>query len=156
MHYSSLFQYLFINVLASLLYLKIPKFLSTSLLTFLKIIILVWWTHTYRIKAVAHPSYINNHLKGRIHYASLSAMLKLLHSKANQGLYEKHLCNQSCHYEKYKISCMHQIQVPCPSIIVWKVKYPLSFLFNYFISLHKSNQDLVEKHLCNQFSHYEK
>ena len=29
-------------------------------------------------------------------------MLKALHNKTNQELYEKHLCNQSSHYEKYE------------------------------------------------------
>ena len=28
-------------------------------------------------------------------------MFNLLHTKINQKLYEKHLCNQSSHYEKY-------------------------------------------------------
>ena len=34
-----------------------------------------------------------------MHYAPLSAMLDPLHSITNQELFEKHLCNQSNHYE---------------------------------------------------------
>ena len=52
-------------------------------------------------------------------------MFNQLHSTANQELYEKHLCNQSGHYEKYK---WHH---PCLSIIEWKVKYPLRFVVSY-------------------------
>jgi len=58
-------------------------------------------------------------------------MFKPLHSKTNQELYEKHLCNQSSHYEKYKWSCVLLLQVLRPSIIVWKMKYPFRFFVNY-------------------------
>jgi len=67
-----------------------------------------------------------------IHYASLSAVLKPLHSKVNQELYEKHLFNQSSYNEKYEWGHALQLQVPHPSIIVWKVKHPLHFFVNYF------------------------
>ena len=33
--------------------------------------------------------------------SSLSAMFNLLHSSTTQELFEKHLCNQNSHYEKY-------------------------------------------------------
>jgi len=68
----------------------------------------------------------------------------------NQELFEKHVCNQSSHYEKYD-GAMH------PSYHL-KLKYPLPFSVSYmFDSLHSStNQELSEKHLCNQGSHYEK
>ena len=58
--------------------------------------------HAYCIKRkkLAIPSYISYCLKS-IHYASLSAMFNPLHSNTNQGLFEKYLCNQSNHYEKY-------------------------------------------------------
>jgi len=81
-------------------------------------------------------------------------MFKLLHSKTNQYLYKMHLCNQSSHYKKYEWSHVPQLQVPCSSITLWKVKY----LLRFFVNLLHSNmsQDLVEKHLCNQGSHYEK
>ena len=36
-----------------------------------------------------------------IHFPSLSAMFNLLHSSTNQEVFEKHLCNQGSHYEKY-------------------------------------------------------
>ena len=37
-----------------------------------------------------------------------------------------------------------------------KVKYPLCFVVGYVNPLHSSmNQELFEKHLCNQSSHYE-
>jgi len=59
-------------------------------------------------------------------------MFKLLHSKTNQELYEKHLHNQSSHYEKYEWCRVAQLKVPRPSIIVWKVKYPLRFFVEFF------------------------
>ena len=49
-------------------------------------------------------------------------MLKLLLNKTNQELYDKHLYNQSSDYEKYELSRTPQIQVPRPSIIIWKVE----------------------------------
>jgi len=36
-----------------------------------------------------------------IHCPPLSAMFNSLHSSLNQELFEKHLCNQGSHYEKY-------------------------------------------------------
>jgi len=36
-------------------------------------------------------------------------MFKLLHSKTNQKLYKKHLCNQISYYEKYKWYRAHQL-----------------------------------------------
>ena len=52
--------------------------------------------------------------------------------KTNQELYEKHLCNQSSHYEKYEWCRMPQLKVLHSPIIVWKVKYSLHFFVNYF------------------------
>ena len=49
----------------------------------------------------AHPSYQLLSEKLSNHYASLSAMFNLLHRITNQELFEKHLYNQSSHYEKY-------------------------------------------------------
>ena len=40
------------------------------------------------------------------------------------------------------------LKVQCPSIIVWKVKYPLCFFVNLLHS--NTNQDPVEKYPCNQ------
>jgi len=37
-----------------------------------------------------------------IHCPSLSAMFNSLHSSTNQEIFEKHLCNKSSHYEKYR------------------------------------------------------
>ena len=58
-------------------------------------------THTERNGAV-HPN-IYYRLKSEVStdYASLSAMFNRLHSSTNQELFEKHLCNQNSHYEKY-------------------------------------------------------
>jgi len=53
-----------------------------------------------------------------IHCSSLSAIFNLLHYSTNQELFEKHLCNQGSHYEKYRddfrytkkaIMCNYQI-----------------------------------------------
>ena len=88
--------------------------------------------------------------KWSIHYTSLSAMLKPLHSKQIKNCTK----NTSSHYKKYEYSRVPQLQVPHPLIIIWKVKYPLHFFVN---SLHANmNQDLVEKYLCDQGNHYEK
>ena len=89
------------------------------------------------------------------HYTSLSAMLKLLHRRTTWPLYKKYLCNQGSHYQKYEWSCTSQLRVLRPWIIIWKVKYSLHFfVYNSQLVTHM-NQDLVEKHLCNQDSYYE-
>ena len=51
------------------------------------------------------------------------------------------------------------LRAQATQIIVRKVKYPLCFIVSYcmFNPLHSIiNQELFEKHLCNQSSHYEK
>ena len=58
--------------------------------------------HTKRKKRCRVPQlYQLSSEKCSIHYTSLSAMFNPLHSSTNQELFEKHLCNQSSHYEKY-------------------------------------------------------
>ena len=74
-------------------------------------------------------------------------MFTLLHSSMNQELFEKHICNQSSHYEKYN-GAAH-------SSYCLKLKYPGS-LSAMFDSLYGSmNQEVFEKHLCNQGSYNE-
>ena len=96
--------------------------------------------------------------KWSIHCASLSAMLKPLCSKQIQNCMKSTSVTKAATIkQKYKWSHTPQLQVPLPSIIIWKVKYPLRFLSTILDSLHTNmNYDLVEKHLCNQGSHYEK
>jgi len=54
---------------------------------------------TMKITMVSHaPVIIWN---WSIHCPSLSAMFDSLHSSTNQEVFEKHLCNESSHYEKY-------------------------------------------------------
>ena len=66
-----------------------------------------------------------------------------------------HLCNQSSQYQKYEWSHVPKLQVLHPSIIVWKGSINYASLSTILHSLHTNmNQDLVEKHLCNQDSHY--
>jgi len=81
---------------------------------------------------------------------------------------QKHLCNQSSHYEKCKWSCTSQTQVLHPSVIVCQTvcvgvaktpphKQSGTQDYNYPLKREASiksfqlitNQDLVEKHLCN-------
>ena len=52
---------------------------------------------------VVCPSFINYHLKSEVSI-TLPCWLRstLLHSNTNQEPFEKHLCNQSSHYEKYR------------------------------------------------------
>ena len=89
-------------------------------------------------------------LKWSIQYVSLSAMFKLLHSKTNQELYEKHLCNESSHYEKVPCTpcCAHQL-----SSEKWGIHYTsLSTMFNL---LHGNmNQELPKNHLCKYYAKY--
>ena len=62
------------------------------------------FTHTTSKESAAYPSYINNHLKSEVSimlHCQL-CMFNPLHSSTNQQLFEKHLCNQSSHYEKYR------------------------------------------------------
>ena len=52
----------------------------------------------------AHPSYINHHLKSEVSI-TLDCRLCSTHytiNITNQELFEKHLCNQSSHYDKYR------------------------------------------------------
>jgi len=53
---------------------------------------------------VPHASIISEN-----HYSSLSAMFILLHSSMNQELFEKYICSQSGHYEKYGWCCAPQL-----------------------------------------------
>ena len=58
--------------------------------------------HTYQKKWHHTPQlYQLLSEKWRIHYASVLAMFNPLYSNTNRELFEKHLCNQSSHYEKY-------------------------------------------------------
>ena len=79
-------------------------------------------------------------------------MFTPLHSSINQELFEKYICN---HMKRKKYD-----GAACPSDYL-KLKYPLPFSVSYMYSmfnlLHSSaNQELFEKHLCDQGSHYEK
>ena len=81
-----------------------------------------WLTHASRIKKIDMATYapaINYHLKSEasITHTSLPALLNPLHCSTKQELFEKHLCNQNSHYEKYgrfplrreAITCYHRI-----------------------------------------------
>ena len=59
-------------------------------------------THTASENGAAYPSYINYRPKSevRIHYTSLPVMFNPLHSRTNQELFEKHLCNPCIPKEK--------------------------------------------------------
>ena len=48
-----------------------------------------------------------------IHYAALLAMFNPLYNITNQELFEKHLCNQSSHYEKYGRFLLQRKAVTC-------------------------------------------
>ena len=48
-----------------------------------------------------HPIYINYCLKVKYPLRLFVSYADLLHSSINQELFDKHLCNQSSHYEKY-------------------------------------------------------
>jgi len=80
-----------------------------------------------------------------IHYGSLSAMFTLLHSSMNQGLFEKYICNQSSHYEKYD-GAKNRL----------KLKDPLPFSVSYVWLVVQKYESRTAKHLCNQSSHDEK
>jgi len=55
-----------------------------------------------------------------------------------------------------KVVAVKITMVPRPSFHL-KLKYPLPFSISLFNSLHSSaNQELFEKYLCNQGSHYKK
>jgi len=74
-------------------------------------------------------------------------MFTPLHSSTNQGLFEKHVCNHSNHYEKYDDAVRPSYRL--------KLKYPLPFSVSYsmFDLLHSStNQEVFEKHLCYKSS----
>ena len=84
-----------------------------------------------------------------IHFCSLSVIFTPLHSRMNQELFKKDVCNQSSHYEKYD-GTVH------PSYCL-KLKYPLPFSVSYvWLVIHSNtNQEVFEKHLCNKSSHCE-
>jgi len=72
-----------------------------------------WWTHTYCIKRKQLYYVLQLYqLLSENHYALLSALF-LLHRSMNQGLFEKHLCNQTTHYEKYRWFLLHKATPSC-------------------------------------------
>ena len=79
-------------------------------------------------------------------------MFNPLHSILNQELFEKHLCNPRI--PKERNGAAH------PSYINYSLKSEVSIMLRCRLcstQLHSSmNQELFEKHLCNQNSHYEK
>jgi len=81
-------------------------------------------------------------------------VLCLLCSPCNTAVWFKN-CSKSM--SVIKVSTMKNTMVPCAPVIVWNwhIHFPsLSAMFN---SLHdNTNQELFEKHLYNQGSHYEK
>ena len=67
--------------------------------------------------------------KWNIHYATLTAT----YAQPITQQYEsrKDLCNESNHYENtYGAACPSYIMVPHPSVLLWKVKYPLCFVIS--------------------------
>jgi len=73
-------------------------------------------------------------------------MLKLLHSKTNQELYEKYLCNYSSHYEKYKwIEPLTPVAGAAPINYHLKSEASIVLLCQLFSTV--AEQDLIEKHL---------
>ena len=136
--YSSSFQYLFINLLLSLLLLKIPYHF------FLRIIRLSGEPASKGI--VPHAPVISIIVwKWCIHNASFTAIFDLLHSSTNWELIKKHLCNQSSHYEKYQWCCAHQISFEKWSIYCASSSIQPTAQINNFL----------KKHLCYQSSLYE-
>ena len=89
-----------------------------------------------------------------IHNASSSAMFKSLHHQTNQEncMKSTFVINMGIHYENMNVST----QVPCPLIIVWKVKYSLHFIAAMLNLLYSStNQKLPENLLCNHHKVHE-
>jgi len=66
-----------------------------------------------------------------IHYTSLSVMFTLSHSRMNQELLEKYVCNQSTHYEKCNVA-MH------PSYRL-KLKYSFPFSVTHYTAVRINN-----------------
>jgi len=62
----------------------------------------------------------------------MTAMFNPLHSKMNQGLYEKHLCNQSSYNEKLQMVPPAPVKGAAPINYYRKVKYPLCFFVYNF------------------------
>ena len=78
-------------------------------------------------------------------------MFTSLNSSVNQELFEKHLCDQSSHYEKNKWCCAPQLSSESEVSITL-----LCQLHMFNSSQSSTNQELFEMHLCNQGIHYEK
>jgi len=141
-HYSSLFQSFFLSI-----YYR-PysswKFLYTSLLTFLQIVVLTdWWTHAFRI----------------IRFCALIisvsiTILCLLCSPCYTAVRIKN-CSKST--SEIEVATMKNTMVPHAPVIIWNWSIHCPFLSAMFDSLHSStNQELFEKHLSNKSSHHEK
>ena len=82
--------------------------------------------------------------KWSIHYASLSAMLKPLHTKQIKKC-TKSPCNQSSHYQELRAP------VTGAAPINYRSNIQYTSLSTILHSLHTNmNQDLVENHLCNK------
>ena len=89
MHYSNLFQYFLSMCYGPYSSWKFQFFLCNCLLTLIVNNYYDWWTHAYRIWKGAAQLYLLSSEKWSIRYASLSAMLNLLHSISDQELFEK-------------------------------------------------------------------
>jgi len=52
-------------------------------------------------------------------------MFTLLHSSMNQELFEKYVCNQSSHYEKYKLRWCHVPQLSSETEVIVALLFQL-------------------------------
>ena len=108
-HYSSLFQFFFINLQYYCPYStwKFLIFYYFSLLTFFAYNNIDWLMNPdishHKVVMVSQASICI--CEWSIHYCSLSAMFTPLHSRGNQELFNMHVCSQSSHYENYKWCC---------------------------------------------------
>ena len=80
-------------------------------------------------------------------------MFKLYHSKQIKNCMKSTSVTKVATMKNMNGAAL-QLKVSRPSIIIYKVKYPLCFFFNSFHS--NMNQDLIEKHLYNQCHNYGK
>jgi len=120
----------------------------TCLLTFfLQIVILTdWWTHTFCIiMFCVHQLYLRVKYPLRFFVCYVHPVTQQYKSKTVRKVH----CNQSSHNEN--------TMVPRAPVIVWNWSIHYTSLSAVFNSLHSStNQELFEKHLCKESSHYEK
>ena len=113
--------------------------------------IIVWRTHAYSINGVMHPTVINNHLKVKCPLCIFFTYVQAVTLQNESRTVRKASLDAS--NGKYKWCLAPQLRCHAHQLLSLKSEVFNTTILNLLHS--NTNQDLVEKYLCNQGSHYE-